>query len=209
MAHKSPFSKEIGDEWTRLVDLEDWRALEREPPSEQVEGWERLYARARKDGAWIVPAPDASLIAGLGHTIAFRQRRYEDAARIARQYLDHPDAPLGDDVAWAEMSVRFGTMLILIGNVEDGIRQFQVLLGDGTYPLQSRRHLIRNNLIVLLEELDKDESANPSITSVAATLLQDWKGQRSKARLASACQSNGELARVLESTYPMRKPDPE
>lgn len=206
MAHQSPFTKEISDEWHRLVfEIEPRRSAEREPKAEQVEGWRRLYARTVEEGRWLVSADDAGLVASLGITIALRQRRFADAAQLAYGFLEHPGAAEGDKVTWATMSIRHGIALILSDRMEEGIGQLQNILNDRRYVRPKPESMIRPELLMLLDELGSDSPVDARLARFASKLFAVLPGHERKAKEAIVCASYGDLARLLEATFPRTK----
>jgi hypothetical protein len=204
VAHQSPFSDDVHREWERLV----FRVKElsgpedREPPPERVEGWRRLYERTFRDGEWLVSSPDASLVASLGVTIALRQRRFEDALVLARQYLDHPEAESDDRITRQGMMVRAAMAELLTGRTDEGIgRLLDVLRSEPRNGSQSGRLDIRVDLYWVLQELGWEEPADPRLVRFVGRLLQGWRGKSDKAPLAAACRTHGDIARLLDSTY--------
>lgn len=200
MAHRSPFTQEVVDEWRRLIDEVDREKFgEREPPPELVEGWRRLHERAYRGGQWVVNPYDASLVASLGWDIAFRQFRYADAARLAGQFHEHPEAE-SDDVSWCHLAVKAAGSWILAGEVERGLARFREVLSRTGYGHQSRVHQVRDWLMVVLDERPRDEPLDGRLAHFVASLLWDWKGRKTKASRASTCETAGDLLALLETT---------
>ena len=199
MGHKSPFTKEIHGEWDRLLHIEPWPRATREPPTEQVEGWRTLYSRTFSGTAWTVSAADASLVASMGYTIAWRPRRYEDAAALAELYLGHPNADLTYDLS--HFAVELGRAWILCGRIDEGVARLVAELEGPFLPKASRRNMVRLALGCVLEDLEPTQPPDPRVTAFVGLLLTDWPGNKRKARKALACKSNSDLDAVLESTY--------
>ena len=207
MSHKSSLDKEIYEEWERLTfKLEDYRRLDREPLAEQVEGWERLYRKAYENGRWLVSASGAWTVTSLGSTIAFRQYRYADAAKLALQFHDHPDAE-DDEVYWVNTVATAGRCLILGGQVDEGLSRLREVLKRENYPLPIRFIEVRNQIQIVLQDQAEDAVIDSRVVGFAASMLEGWKGQKSKARRALECFTNGDLFRLLKETYPNRRTD--
>jgi len=196
MDHVSPFSKEIGDEWDRLVfHTEPFPAGDNPPPQEQVDGWKALYEKAAPGGQWIVSAPDAGLVASLGVSIAHREGRYADAVTICRHFLAHPDE-VEDDHYGERCRMDLGLNLYLSGHQEEGSQVLSDLLKGGI-PLGFRSYLYH-----IIEVSSTEEAApDPIIADLVAEFLRTFNRHRSKARLSRSAKSNKALLSLLESTH--------
>jgi len=203
----SPFSKEIGDEWDRLISRPD-RTLEdgRQPHPEEIAGSKALYAKAIEDGKWQVSVADASLVASLGVSIAFQEYRYADAVDLARQFLNHPGLEHSDPVYSKEHFLSaLGLNLMLIGRIEEGLAEFERMLTKLPGPLSHRRRLVRNQLIILAEEGDAEAAPDLKVVAFASQLLSNMPGQKRKSAKILDAKSNQEFIDILESTFAPRK----
>ena len=204
MAHEPLSPDAIFREWERLLLLEPGHREMREPKVEQVEGWKALPRRTYSGGVWLISAPEAALVASLGISIALRQARYADAIAVAGEYLDHPEASRADEdtqINTNHISVRLASALIMAGRIEEGIDRFASELSGPGLSQAYRKNVVRLEIFAPLRDLGEDEVADRRTCAFTASLIRGLQGQHAKARKATACATNGDLLRLLDSTF--------
>lgn len=199
MAYDSPFSKEIGDEWERLVfHTEPYPTATKLPPQEQVDGWKALYAKAAPNGRWAVHAMDAGLVTTLGITIAYRQDRFADAVALAEHFLTLPDAD-EDPVYYQWIRLELGMNLYL-----DGQRDRAALL-LGQLITEQRPYSIRASqicccLLQLIEDTSTPEAKpDPVIAELSANLIRTIPRHPANPSQARHARTNRRLIHILKS----------
>jgi len=198
----SPFTEEIYRDWEKLIQGKE-RTLDdgRQPHPDQIIGWQALYEKATNNGEWRVPAPDAYLVASLGITLALQEFRFEDAAKLAKSYLDHPEAE-GHAINWGTTSTRLGIALLLAGQTEDGVKQLKAVFADERQPFTQSKHLsIRNDLVPTLSDLGLDKKAHPSLAEFILDLLQNWPDPDVTPQPVPPSPTHRQLSECLTSTY--------
>ena len=196
----SPFDRRIYDEWDALC-----FSSNPEMPVEQRElRAKALYESCLDRGEWKVSVADASLATYHAVVTAMQGQRYDEAVNYCLQYLAHPDLHIADGGDSDEFTVYLGSAYLLRGDVDLGLKTFVDLIQTGHRPKETRRHLVRNNLLHVLEKSGATITADVRVVQFVSDMLRGWKGQARKWRSVLKAQSNMDLIEVLMSTYPTK-----
>lgn len=197
------FPSEIYPEWEAMVF----------PPApipreEKVARANALYDRCFREGRWQVSVIDASLISLVVLSHAMQDRDHARAVVVANRFLEHPDRPADSYVREHtyrlpedEFRCMLGAAQFLLGERRAGVEELMRVLEAGPCPAQTRRHIVRNNLICLCSDMPDGEAIGGELAELVRRLLAGWRGQRRKAQRVGEGMRFGELREVLESTY--------
>jgi hypothetical protein len=93
---KSPFTKEISDEWDFLTFTERRRWLESPEESDFLARSQRLYDKTFVDGKWVVNIDDADLVTMLCSSTSMIQNNWDKAILLLDRWLHHPEIGEGN-----------------------------------------------------------------------------------------------------------------
>ncbi|MEQ1935568.1 MAG: hypothetical protein ABL962_17045, partial [Fimbriimonadaceae bacterium] len=186
MAHKSPFTEEIYQEWDQLV-LEKGRKLSL---AERTLRWRKLYERTCSNGTWTVPCGDASLVASLGANLSLESGDYELGREVCQSYLQLE--PI-DEVSSAQITGYYGVCTILAGDEEVGCLILSNLLTVNSQ--------IRSSILLLLSgllyEQGHQNAASKLQRELVGLLLSKYPGNKRRSQSALRSSTNGQLDELL------------
>ena len=197
----SPFDRRISDEWDAL----SFSSNPEMPVAERERRAKALHASCLDGAKWNVSAADAGLATYHVVVTALQGRRYDEAVDYCIRYLAHPHITSADKADIEEFTLHLGSGYVLRGDVDLGLKTFGDFIGTGRRRKQTRRHLVRNHLLHVLEIFGAAATADERVVTFVSDLLRGWKGQARKCRLVLKAQTNGDLIDVLMSTYPQKR----
>ncbi len=180
MAHKSPFTDEIYNEWDKLV-LNNGAKLKF---AERYQGWQKLQAMCFQNGKWIVEFDDAGLVASLGYTLAMERRDWLNARMLANQYLSHPEANSFPNEPGLPSA--HGTEIaagILCGDIVASTQKCIHLIDSKAFGRGSKMFLqiSINNLVGVLYELGPKSPLSPELHDYSFELMKRFPGFKKRA----------------------------
>ncbi|MEQ1823620.1 MAG: hypothetical protein ABL949_14005 [Fimbriimonadaceae bacterium] len=193
MAHKSPFTEEIYQEWDQLV-LEKGHRL---TYAEKRQRWQILYEQTYKDERWIVGCYDVGLVASLGLSLALEGKEYVFARDLCRSVLA---LPCDEEVQRVHFLVREGTAGILAGDVEQSVESWQLLLCNNPTNRTLRVQML-GDLIGILEETISAELPSTAMCEVTSLILAEFPGNKKRSKQALTAHANSELIGLIMDCF--------
>jgi hypothetical protein len=144
-----------------------------------------------------VPAYDACLLTGLGHSLLMQKGDYRRAKDICSVYLSLPDAK-SEDLEFRLHHIWRGFTLIASGAYQDGISELEPWLADKIGRIE-----IRNSIYHVLPIVNSKDGFD-MMRSLTTRLLGAWPQHSQLALNAEKAESTSDLIALLESTHPKR-----
>jgi len=196
---KAKRSEHVGKEWLALAFPE-----QRLDPAEKKRRWAELYRLVRTDDKWSVGSEDAHLVSSMGTYLAIEEKRWEEASRLCKEFLDHPDARF-DQHTFDFHLILSGCMEILRGNAEEGAKALLDRL-DTEKPGRLFLLLLRGDLLGTLGELGDGATPSPLIAHLTSRTIAGFRGNKRSSKKALSAASYRELRELLESAVRPRNP---
>lgn len=193
---KSPFAKEIVDEWDYLTFTERKRWLESPEVSDFLARSQRLYDKCFAGGSWAVNIDDAGLVTLLCRTTSMIQNNWEEAILIINRWLTHPDASKADDFHHGDFIGNRALCHFLKGDFEAFLADFKSSLN---YPERGFGVMALNSLLVIYGEKppEADQTVNPWLKKAALLTAEKLKpGKRITAKIEISA-TDAELHEIL------------
>lgn len=194
--HKSPFTKEISDEWDYLTFTERRRWLESPEESDFLERSQRLYEKCFVDGNWVVNVDDAELVTLLCRTTSMILNNWDEAIIIINRWLKHSDADKANDIYHGDFLGNRALCQFMKGDFEAFLTDFKSSLD---FPERRFGVMGLNSLLVLYgtNPPTADQTVNPWLKKAALLAAEKLKaGKRIAAKIEMA-ETDCELDNVL------------
>lgn len=163
-----------------------------------MKGFEALYAKAWSGPEWLCDFLDAQSVAHLGHTTAFRQRRYADAVRHLRELRKHPGWHIDSDYT---LEVWEGCAEILSGGVAEGIARWDsVLIVDG-YHRVTRYRLLLGSLMTVVDETEDLTPLLPLLREFLGGLVASHPKLKRMVDVVEKTEARDDLRQTTERAF--------
>jgi len=174
------------------------------PVEERDRRVKALFESCRKDGQWTVSIADAGLVTGHVVGDALIAGRYQDAIEGCLLYFAHPEAMHADEDRYERFGANLGSAQILSGDVETGLQTYLEFIEGVPSRRRERMGMVRYDLTAVFEDLGKGRAPDERLRQFTVELLRGWKALARKATAVLKAKTNGEIQRILESTYSAR-----
>lgn len=194
--HKSPFTKEISDEWDYLTFTERRRWLESPEESDFLERSERLYEKCFVGGNWVVNIDDADLVTMLCSSTSMIQNDWNKAILLLDRWLHHPGIGEGNITIHGSFLSDRAICHFKNGDFEAFLSDFKSSLN---FPERVFGVIGLNSLLVLYgtNPPTADQTVNPWLKKAALLAAEKLKaGKRIAAKIEMA-ETDCELDNVL------------
>ena len=194
--HKSPFTKEIFEEWDYLTFTERRRWLESPEESDFLERSQKLYEKCYVAGSWVVNIHDAGLVTSLCSSTRMKQNNWDEAISFIDRLLDHPDANMANDIEHGYFMGDRAKCHFMKGDFDAFLTDFKSSLN---YPERVFGVMGLNSLLVHFGENPPkaDQTVNPWLKKAALLTAEKLKpGKRITGRIEMA-ETDAELHEIL------------
>lgn len=194
--HKSPFTKEIADEWEFLTFTERKRWLESPEESDFLERSQKLYEKCFADGSWVVNIDDADLVTMLCSSTSMIQQDWDKAILLLDRWLHHPGIKKGNLTVHGSFLNDRALCHFMKGDFEAFLTDFKSALN---FPERVFGVIGLNSLLVYYgaNPPKADQTVNPWLKKAALLTAEKLKpGKRITGRIEMA-ETDAELHEIL------------
>lgn len=194
--HRSPFTKEISDEWDYLTFTERKRWLESPEESDFLERSQRLYEKCFVGGSWVVNIDDADLVTMLCSSTSMIQNNWDKAILLLDRWLHHPEIGEGNITIHGSFLSDRAKCHFMKGDFEAFLSDFKSSLN---FPERVFGVMGLNSLLVLygVNPPTAEQTVNPWLKKAAILTAEKLKaGKRITAKIEMA-ETDFELDEIL------------